>query len=66
MNGLFHPFTGFHYEQDGHGNILVSTNDGRTGTFKRTGEWVSGVLLEADPQFCNWIGGPLSRSHRVS
>jgi hypothetical protein len=65
MNGLKHPFTGAVYEQDGEGNILV-THKGRSGLFRRDGSWISGELREADPQLCNWVGGPIYGNHRVT
>jgi len=64
MRGLVHPFTKALYEQDGAGNILVTLN-GRTGTFRPDGSWVSGELRECDPQLCGWVGGPQIANHRV-
>ncbi len=65
MNGLKHPFSGAIYEQDGEGHIRV-THKGKTGLFHRSGQWISGDLLEADPQMCNWVGGPIIGNHRVT
>lgn len=62
-NGLYHPFTGALYEQDGV-NILVTDGE-RSGLFRRDGSWIEGELRECDPQLCNWIGGPIVANHRV-
>ena len=64
MYGIRHPFTGALYEQDDSGGILVTDGD-RTGRFRRDGSWVEGELREADPQLCNWVGGPMLANHRV-
>lgn len=64
MNGIVHPFTKALYEQDGHGNILV-THLGKSGTFTITGKYISGELRECDPQLCGWVGGPQVANHRV-
>jgi hypothetical protein len=65
VRGLVHPFTKALYEQDGAGNILVSL-DGRSGTFRKDGSWISGDLRECDPQMCGWVGGPQIANHRVA
>ena len=62
--GVVHPFTGHLYEKDADGNIVV-TGDGQTGLFRRDGSWISGDIREADPQLCNWVGGPKLASHRL-
>jgi hypothetical protein len=63
--GLRHPFSRALYEQDGKGNVKVTTTDGRVGTFTSDGTWVDGTVFEADPQLCNWIGGPKVAHHRI-
>jgi hypothetical protein len=65
MRGIRHPFTNALYEQDGHGNILV-TDRGRSGLFGTDGHWISGELRECDPQLCGWVGGPQIANHRIS
>ena len=65
MLGLRHPFTRALYEQDGKGNIKVTTTDGRVGLFRSDGTWISGEVFEADPQLCGWIGGPKVAHHRI-
>ena len=65
MKGLIHPFTKALYEQDGEGNIVV-TLDGRKGTFRTNGSWISGELRECDPQMCGWVGGPQIANHLVA
>jgi hypothetical protein len=63
--GLKHPFTLALYEQDGHGNVRVSTRDGKVGLFSPEGVWISGEVFESDPQLCGWIGGPKVAHHRI-
>lgn len=65
MNGIIHPFTGALHEQDGNGNIRVTSGD-RTGIFCTDGKWISGELRECDPQLCGWVGGPVIANHRVT
>jgi hypothetical protein len=65
-SGLTHPFTGAVYENDGAGNIRVTTKDGRSGVFQVNGKWISGELRECDAQVCNWVGGPRATHHRLA
>ncbi len=65
MLGLRHPFTRALYEQDGTGNVRVTTADGQVGTFRPDGSWLDGAVFEADPQLCGWIGGPKVAHHRI-
>jgi hypothetical protein len=65
VNGIRHPFSGATYEQDGNGNVLV-TSKGRTGLFRANGSWISGEIEEADPQLCGWVAGPIIVNHRVA
>jgi hypothetical protein len=66
MRGHRHPFTGWMYEQDGNGNVKVTTKDGREGIFDLDGRWISGTLRECDPQCCHWIAGPTYANHRLA
>lgn len=67
MRGLVHPFTGALYEQDGVGNVRVTSASGdRVGVFGSDGHWISGDLRECDPQLCGWVGGPQFGNHRVA
>jgi hypothetical protein len=63
--GLKHPFSRALYEQDGHGNVKVTTTDGRVGVFTYDGVHLSGEVYEADPQLCGWIAGPKVAHHRI-
>jgi hypothetical protein len=66
MRGLVHPFTGALYEEDGAGNIRVTSASGdRSGIFGSDGHWISGDLRECDPQLCNWVGGAQVGSRRA-
>jgi hypothetical protein len=62
--GLVHPFSKALYEQDGKGNVRVSLG-GKSGLFRTDGTWIDGEIFEADPQLCNWIGGPKVAHHRI-
>ncbi len=64
MLGMIHPFTKAHYEQDGNGNVRVSSK-GHVGLFSPDGRYIEGDIYEADPQLCGWIGGPKVAHHRI-
>jgi len=66
MHGLRHPFSGALYEQDGDGHVRVTETDGRSGLFEVNGKWITGVLLQADPHVCGWVGGPQVGNHRLT
>lgn len=57
MRTIKHPLSGAVYDLTEDGTIRVVTRDGRTGTFDRTGVWLSGEARQADPHLCLWIGG---------
>jgi hypothetical protein len=65
MLGVRHPFSGWLYEQDGAGNILVTDGD-REGRFRPDGSWIEGELRECDPQLCGWVHGPIVVNHRMA
>lgn len=65
MLGLKHPFTRALYEQDGKGNVRVTTVDGDIGVFRADGSRISGGVVDADPQLCGWIAGPKVAHHRI-
>lgn len=65
MLGLRHPFSRAVYEQDGGGNVKVTTTDGKVGRFTSGGVWIDGEVFEADPQLCGWIAGPKVAHHRI-
>ena len=62
--GVLHPFTGALYKQED-GNIRITSGD-KSGLFRTDGSWIEGELRECDPQMCNWIGGPVRISHRMT
>jgi len=67
MLGVRHPFSGALYEQDGEGNICVTTADGEcSGIFTPEGRHLRGELRECDPQLCGWVAGPTMANHRMS
>ena len=65
MLGVRHPFSGWLYEQDGAGSILVTDGD-REGRFRPDGSWIEGELRECDPQLCGWVHGPILVNHRMA
>ena len=64
MYGVMHPFSKALYEQDGTGNVLITTTDDRVGRYRRDGSWLDGEVFDVDPQLCNWVGGPRAQ-HRL-
>lgn len=65
MKGIVHPFNGALYEQDGEGNVRVTTKDGRVGIFAPHGRRISGDKFESDMHLIGWVGGPQVRHHRL-
>ena len=66
MKGMLHPFDRALYEQDGKGNVRVTTTGGQSGLFSSEGQWLEGELRESDPHLCGWIGGPQVVHHRIA
>lgn len=64
MYGIRHPFSKAVYEVDDSGAVVVTTDDGHVGRFRRDGSWIDGEQLDVDPQMCNWVGGARAR-HRL-
>lgn len=52
-----HPLSGHVYGLDEHGFVIVEKH-GRSGRFRSDGQWVEGEIRTADPELCQWIGGP--------
>ena len=52
-----HPMTGHIYERVDLGRVSVTDLDGKVGVFDDDGRWLDGVLTQADPHLCTWIGG---------
>jgi ketosteroid isomerase-like protein len=49
-----HPVSGALYET-ADGQLIRVTDGDAQGVFRANGEWVSGTLRTADPQFCVWL-----------
>jgi len=64
MYGCRHPFSKAIYEVDDTGAVLITTEDGKVGRYRRDGFWLSGDVFDVDPQLCNWVGGPRAQ-HRL-
>lgn len=58
-----HLMTGSIYESQGVGVVLVTRTDGVSGVFDDNGLWIEGVLREADPHMCLWVGGRQLPAH---
>ena len=58
MRELRHPLTKDVYGLDPETGLVRVTQDGLTALFDDHGVWQSGDKFAADPEFCNWVGGP--------
>ena len=56
MRSIRHPLSGALYDLQTDGTVRVE-KDGKSGTFRADGSYVSGDLYSADPQMCVWLGG---------
>lgn len=56
MRSIRHPLSGALYDLQTDGTVRVE-KDGRSGTFRADGSYLSGDIYTADPQMCVWIGG---------
>lgn len=54
-----HPITGFVYERADEDLVHVTDHKGQISKFHADGSWIEGDLTHADPNMCNWVGGPL-------
>lgn len=50
-----HPISGWSYERDADGLVLVCDEQGREGRFHRDGRWHSGELRSADAHACSFV-----------
>ena len=57
MRTIQHPLSGSIYDLMPDGTVRVVTRDGLTGSFDKSGRWLSGEVRQADPHLCVWIGG---------
>ncbi|SNS87579.1 hypothetical protein [Rhodococcoides kyotonense] len=59
MRQIKHPMSHAIYEFDDDFNVLVTTRDGRTGTFDPEGRYLHGDVKAVDPELARWVGlGP--------
>jgi hypothetical protein len=56
MRSIRHPLSGALYDLQSDGTVRVE-KDGKSGTFRADGSYVSGEIYSADPQMCVWLGG---------
>lgn len=64
--GIVHPFSRALYEQDGTGNIRVTSSSGeRTGTYTPDGRHLEGERFDVDRHLCGWVAGPKVTHHRI-
>jgi len=57
LRSLRHPLSGALYDLQPDGTVRVE-KDGRSGSFRADGSYISGDIYSADPQMCVWIAGP--------
>lgn len=59
MRQIRHPMSRAIYEFDQDYNVLVTTRDGKTGTFDPEGRYLHGEVRSVDPEMARWVGlGP--------
>ncbi|TYQ01521.1 UNVERIFIED_ORG: hypothetical protein L601_000900001000 [Gordonia westfalica J30] len=59
MRQIRHPMSRAIYEFDEDFNVLVTTKDGKTGTFDPEGRYLHGEVKSVDPEMARWVGlGP--------
>ncbi len=59
MRQIKHPMSRAIYEFDEDYNVLVTTKDGKTGTFDPEGRYLHGEVKAVDPEMARWVGlGP--------
>jgi hypothetical protein len=56
MRSIRHPLSGALYDLQSDGTVRVE-KDGKSGTFRADGSYLSGEIYSADPQMCVWLGG---------
>ena len=56
MRSIRHPLSGALYDLQTDGTVRVE-KEGKSGTFRADGSYVSGDIYSADPQMCGWVGG---------
>ncbi|MDO8433126.1 MAG: hypothetical protein Q7S58_12020 [Candidatus Binatus sp.] len=56
MRSIRHPLSGALYDLQSDGTVRVE-KDGKFGTFRADGSYISGETKFADPHMCVWIGG---------
>jgi hypothetical protein len=56
MRSIRHPLSGALYDLQTDGTVRVE-KDGKSGTFRADGSYLSGDIYSADPQMCGWVGG---------
>ena len=56
MRSIRHPLSGALYDLQTDGTVRVE-KDGKSGTFRADGSYLSGDIHSADPQMCVWLGG---------
>jgi hypothetical protein len=62
MRKIQHPMSLAVYELDEDFNVLVTTREGKTGTFDPEGRYLHGEVRAADPELARWVGlGPRER-----
>jgi hypothetical protein len=58
MQELRHALTGGIYGIDPEDGLVRVEEAGQVGWFDYRGRWQRGDVFQADPELCNWVGGP--------
>jgi hypothetical protein len=58
MREIKHALTDGIYGIDPETGLVLVKERGLTGWFDYQGQWKAGDHFYADPEMCNWIGGP--------
>lgn len=58
MRELRHALTNGVYGIDPESGLVKVEELGKVGWFDYRGQWQTGDRFQADPELCNWVGGP--------
>jgi hypothetical protein len=58
MQELKHALTGGIYGIDPEDGLVRVEEAGKVGWFDYRGRWQRGGVVQADPDLCDWLGGP--------
>ena len=59
FTSFIHPISKHTFRRLGEDRVEVTHPNGKTGVFDRWANHLEGEVTSADPQMCNWVGGPI-------